>query len=172
MNQGRGRTVIVTGGTFGIGQAMTVLLAERGWRVAACGLDAPQVAVLGMRLVAAVARLVHQLGEVALQRDARRARAVTVRRRRWRSLGLVGHGGAVRTWSRWGAAGRRERGRRRRVGQLGSVRTTPRISEAVKLHAARVVRSGARAVSAGVVSQPATASAQLLKSLARGTKDP
>lgn len=41
-DQGQGRTVIVTGGTFGIGQAMTLLLAERGWRVAACGLDAPQ----------------------------------------------------------------------------------------------------------------------------------
>ena len=42
IDQGRGRTVIVTGGTFGIGQAITLLLAERGWRVAACGLDAPQ----------------------------------------------------------------------------------------------------------------------------------
>lgn len=42
LDQGRGRTVIVTGGTFGIGQAITLLLAERGWRVAACGLDSVQ----------------------------------------------------------------------------------------------------------------------------------
>jgi NAD(P)-dependent dehydrogenase (short-subunit alcohol dehydrogenase family) len=42
VDQGKGRVVVVTGGTFGIGQAMTVLLAERGWKVAACGLDSPQ----------------------------------------------------------------------------------------------------------------------------------
>ncbi|CAN5531639.1 SDR family oxidoreductase [soil metagenome] len=35
--------VIVTGGTFGIGQAVTVLLAQRGHQVVALGLAAPQV---------------------------------------------------------------------------------------------------------------------------------
>jgi NAD(P)-dependent dehydrogenase (short-subunit alcohol dehydrogenase family) len=35
--------VIVTGGTFGIGQAITVLLAQRGHQVIALGLAAPQV---------------------------------------------------------------------------------------------------------------------------------
>lgn len=35
--------VIVTGGTFGIGQAITVLLAQRGHQVVALGLSAPQV---------------------------------------------------------------------------------------------------------------------------------
>jgi NAD(P)-dependent dehydrogenase (short-subunit alcohol dehydrogenase family) len=34
--------VIVTGGTFGIGFAITVELARRGWQVVAFGLDAPQ----------------------------------------------------------------------------------------------------------------------------------
>ncbi|MGA0571323.1 SDR family NAD(P)-dependent oxidoreductase [Variovorax sp. VNK109] len=35
--------VIVTGGTFGIGQAITVLLAQRGWQVVALGVAAAQV---------------------------------------------------------------------------------------------------------------------------------
>jgi NAD(P)-dependent dehydrogenase (short-subunit alcohol dehydrogenase family) len=34
---------IVTGGTFGIGQAISVTLARRGFRVIAFGLDAPQI---------------------------------------------------------------------------------------------------------------------------------
>lgn len=37
------RVVIVTGGTYGIGRAVTVALAQRGWTVVACGLDARQV---------------------------------------------------------------------------------------------------------------------------------
>lgn len=36
------RVAIVSGGTFGIGQAITMLLAGRGYRVVAFGLDAPQ----------------------------------------------------------------------------------------------------------------------------------
>lgn len=35
--------VIVSGGTFGIGRAITVTLASRGYRVVACGLDARQI---------------------------------------------------------------------------------------------------------------------------------
>jgi NAD(P)-dependent dehydrogenase (short-subunit alcohol dehydrogenase family) len=35
--------VIVSGGTYGIGRAITVTLAERGYRVVAFGLDQPQV---------------------------------------------------------------------------------------------------------------------------------
>jgi NAD(P)-dependent dehydrogenase (short-subunit alcohol dehydrogenase family) len=37
------RVAIVTGGTFGIGAAISVDLARRGWRVVAFGLDAPQL---------------------------------------------------------------------------------------------------------------------------------
>jgi NAD(P)-dependent dehydrogenase (short-subunit alcohol dehydrogenase family) len=37
------RVVIITGGTFGIGAAVSVDLARRGWRVIAFGLDAPQL---------------------------------------------------------------------------------------------------------------------------------
>ncbi|TXL70164.1 SDR family oxidoreductase [Vineibacter terrae] len=36
------RVVIVSGGTFGIGKAISVTLAQRGWQVVAFGLDAPQ----------------------------------------------------------------------------------------------------------------------------------
>lgn len=62
MNQGCGRTVVVTGGTFGIGQAMTVLLAERGWLVAACGLDAPQLGSVAANGSGATRRLLEQKG--------------------------------------------------------------------------------------------------------------
>lgn len=37
------RTAIVTGGTFGIGMAISLELARRGFRVVAFGLDAPQI---------------------------------------------------------------------------------------------------------------------------------
>ena len=42
MNSSNAKVVIVTGGTFGIGQATTLLLASRGWQVVACGLDTLQ----------------------------------------------------------------------------------------------------------------------------------
>jgi NAD(P)-dependent dehydrogenase (short-subunit alcohol dehydrogenase family) len=50
--------VIVTGGTFGIGSAISLLLAERGHSVVAFGLDAPQpwsVAAGGTKLLRAAA---------------------------------------------------------------------------------------------------------------------
>lgn len=37
------RTVVVTGGTFGIGRSITVLLAEAGWHVVAFGVEGKQV---------------------------------------------------------------------------------------------------------------------------------
>src|SRR5712691_519363 len=37
------RVAIITGGTFGIGAAISMGLARRGWRVVAFGLDAPQL---------------------------------------------------------------------------------------------------------------------------------
>jgi NAD(P)-dependent dehydrogenase (short-subunit alcohol dehydrogenase family) len=37
-----GRVVVVSGGTFGIGQAITLILARRGYQVVAFGVDAPQ----------------------------------------------------------------------------------------------------------------------------------
>lgn len=53
---GDGRTVIVTGGTFGIGRAITLGLAARGYHVTAFGLEARQVsstaetAIPGLRI--------------------------------------------------------------------------------------------------------------------------
>jgi len=38
-----GRVVIVTGGTFGLGRALTLSLARQGYRVLACGLEARQL---------------------------------------------------------------------------------------------------------------------------------
>ena len=38
-----GKVVIVTGGTYGIGRAITVLLAKQGYRVIAFGLDSKQI---------------------------------------------------------------------------------------------------------------------------------
>ncbi len=43
MNTKPAKVVIVSGGISGIGQAITLLLAKRGWRVVAFGLDAPQL---------------------------------------------------------------------------------------------------------------------------------
>lgn len=62
MDQGQGRTVIVTGGTFGIGQAITVLLAQRGWRVAACGLDAVQPGSMAANGTSATRSLLEEKG--------------------------------------------------------------------------------------------------------------
>jgi len=36
------RTVIVSGGTYGIGRGITVALAERGWQVVAFGVESQQ----------------------------------------------------------------------------------------------------------------------------------
>ena len=40
---GAGKVIIVSGGTFGIGRAITLGLAARGHSVVAFGLEAPQV---------------------------------------------------------------------------------------------------------------------------------
>jgi NAD(P)-dependent dehydrogenase (short-subunit alcohol dehydrogenase family) len=57
--------VIVTGGTFGIGQAITVLLAQRGHQVVAFGLTAPQVSSTAQ----GVSSLQAELSSLDLQAD-------------------------------------------------------------------------------------------------------
>lgn len=80
IDQGRGRTVIVTGGTYGIGQAMTLLLAERGWRVAACGLDAQQPGSMAQDGAAATRALLAQQGLEADIHECDVAKAADVER--------------------------------------------------------------------------------------------
>jgi NAD(P)-dependent dehydrogenase (short-subunit alcohol dehydrogenase family) len=48
------KSVIVTGGTFGIGRAITMILAQRGWRVLAFGLEAPQPSSLAANAIPAL----------------------------------------------------------------------------------------------------------------------
>ena len=36
------KTVVVSGGTYGIGRGIVLELAERGWNVVGFGLDSPQ----------------------------------------------------------------------------------------------------------------------------------
>jgi NAD(P)-dependent dehydrogenase (short-subunit alcohol dehydrogenase family) len=47
----REKVVIVTGGTFGIGRAITLGLARRGYRVVAFGLESPQVSSIAQRAI-------------------------------------------------------------------------------------------------------------------------
>jgi NAD(P)-dependent dehydrogenase (short-subunit alcohol dehydrogenase family) len=48
------KSVIITGGTFGIGRAITLTLAKRGWRVLAFGLEAPQPSSLAANAIPAL----------------------------------------------------------------------------------------------------------------------
>jgi NAD(P)-dependent dehydrogenase (short-subunit alcohol dehydrogenase family) len=48
------KSVIVTGGTFGIGRAITLTLARQGWRVLAFGLEAPQPSSLAADAIPAL----------------------------------------------------------------------------------------------------------------------
>jgi NAD(P)-dependent dehydrogenase (short-subunit alcohol dehydrogenase family) len=45
------KTVIVSGGTFGIGRAITVTLAQRGWQVVAFGLESPQISSIAANAI-------------------------------------------------------------------------------------------------------------------------
>ena len=58
------RVVIVTGGTFGIGRAITLRLAGLGHAVVAFGLEAPQISSMA---AAAIPGLASELKERGLQ---------------------------------------------------------------------------------------------------------
>jgi NAD(P)-dependent dehydrogenase (short-subunit alcohol dehydrogenase family) len=45
------KTVIVSGGTFGIGRAITTTLAQRGWRVVAFGLESRQISSVAEKAI-------------------------------------------------------------------------------------------------------------------------
>src|SRR5688572_11404512 len=60
------RVVIVTGGTFGIGRAITLRLAELGHSVVAFGLEAPQISSTAAD---AIPGLASELKERGLQAD-------------------------------------------------------------------------------------------------------
>lgn len=62
-----GKVVIVTGGTFGIGKAITLKLAQSGYRVVSFGLDTPQPASLAGNSIQALKDELdglHLIGEV------------------------------------------------------------------------------------------------------------
>jgi NAD(P)-dependent dehydrogenase (short-subunit alcohol dehydrogenase family) len=61
-----GKVVIVTGGTFGIGRAITLGLARRGHKVVAFGLESPQVASIAQ---GAIVELRQELAREDLQAD-------------------------------------------------------------------------------------------------------
>lgn len=80
---GRGggvKSVIVTGGTFGIGRAITLTLARRGWGVLAFGLEAPQPSSLAANAIPALredcAGLAVELMEADVSASADVARVV------------------------------------------------------------------------------------------------
>lgn len=61
-----GKVVIVTGGTFGIGRAITLGLARRGHKVVAFGLESPQASSIAQN---AIAELRQELAREDLQAD-------------------------------------------------------------------------------------------------------
>ncbi len=62
LENGDARVVIVTGGTFGIGKAITLTLAERGFRVVAFGLDSPQPSTVAANAIAPLREELQQRG--------------------------------------------------------------------------------------------------------------
>ena len=51
-----GKTVVVSGGTYGIGRGIVLDLARRGWNVVAFGLDSRQPGSAAARIAAIVQR--------------------------------------------------------------------------------------------------------------------
>ena len=79
---GPGKVVLVSGGTFGIGRAITLGLAGRGHIVVAFGLEAPQVsstaeaAIPGLRAELAASGLTAELMEADVSQSGDVARVV------------------------------------------------------------------------------------------------
>lgn len=79
---GRGQAVIVSGGTFGIGRAITLGLAARGYGVVTFGLDSPQVSSTAARAIPSLREEAAALGydvfaiEADVSRSADIARVV------------------------------------------------------------------------------------------------
>lgn len=55
-------TVIVSGGTFGLGREITLCLARKGWSVVAFGLESPQVSSIAQNAIPELKAEVEQLG--------------------------------------------------------------------------------------------------------------
>jgi len=85
-----GRVAIVTGGTFGIGKAITLRLAEQGYRVVAFGLDTPQPASLAADGVQALRNELAERGLVGEVLEADVAKEADVQRVMDRALECYG----------------------------------------------------------------------------------
>ena len=76
---GPGKVVIVSGGTFGIGRAITLGLAGRGHAVVAFGLEAPQVSSIAQSVIPSLRAELSQRGLKAelMEADVSRSGDVT-----------------------------------------------------------------------------------------------
>jgi NAD(P)-dependent dehydrogenase (short-subunit alcohol dehydrogenase family) len=96
-----GKVVIVSGGTFGIGRAITLLLAARGHTVVAFGLEAPQVsstaqsAIPSLRAELAQRGLTAELMEADVSQSGEVAKVVDFALARWGRIDAVVNNAAI-----------------------------------------------------------------------------
>lgn len=80
MSDLKGRTILVTGGTSGIGEACTQLLARRGAKVVTMSIQAEKGATLAQQLTAEGHECVFHYGDVSREEDVRAAIDLAVKK--------------------------------------------------------------------------------------------
>jgi len=96
MSNMNGKTVLVTGGTSGIGEACSALLARQGANVVTMSIQAQQGQALADRLCRQGHQCLFQLGDVSLEDDVQAAVALT-QQRFGRLDYVVSNAGVLRT---------------------------------------------------------------------------